>query len=200
MRNAILLSCLLTSCASPVVGVWPPAPGARTHRVTVALDAWHSVVGVWPGTDPEGVSEHDHIEWGYADRDFYLTRNDGMSGCCGALFWPTEGVIRVARAGLSIYDTRAEPARRWSFELSEEGYRRLIAFLKRERASGEIISDVGQSDWYSAEHSYQVFHHCNHWTTRALRTAGLPVWSFYSMFRWSFAMQMDRATSFVKKD
>ena len=197
MRTIVLLF-LLNSCASPVAGLWPPAPGAKTHRITVALDAWHSVVGVWPESDPEG--HRGQMEWGYADPDYYLTRNDGVSGCCGALFWPTAGVIRVARAGLSVFDTANDPARRWSFELSEAGYRRLIAFLESERTGEGTISHVAQSDWYAAKSSYHAFHHCNNWTTRALREAGLPVWSFYSIFGWSFAMQMDRVMSFVRKE
>jgi hypothetical protein len=187
-------------CAGPIAGLWPPPPGAATYRVTVALDGWHSVVGVSPASDPDGSAGDRHIEWGYADRSYYLDGNDGASGSCGALFWPTAGVLRVAPAGRSVIDTAAEPAQRWTFRLSAAGHRRLLAFLEAEKASGDAISHLGESTWYAARHSYQLFHHCNQWTTRALRTAGLPVWPTYSMFRWSFAMQLDRASRFMPPD
>jgi Protein of unknown function (DUF2459) len=186
------------SCAGPIVELWPPKPGAPTHKITVTMDAWHSVVGVWPAADRAGEELGTMREWGFADRNYYLERNNGVSGCCGALFWPTAAVLRVAPAGHSVIDLRDAPASRWTFQLSEAGYRRLVAFLHAERANTMVLSRLAQSNWYEAKYSYQAFHHCNHWTARALRTAGLPVWSFYAMFKWSFEAQLDRAATWTQ--
>ncbi|MCB9871122.1 MAG: DUF2459 domain-containing protein [Planctomycetes bacterium] len=195
---------LLSACALPVDGVWPPAPGGRTHRVDVRLDLWHSVITVYPedaaspgpessGTGGSGTTRAPAREWGYADRAYYLENHTGVSGCCGALFWPTEAVLRVAPEGVSFahVDPRS-PVPRWSFDISEEGHRRLCAFLDREK-QGPVVSRIADSEWFRARTDYHLFHHCNHWTSRALRAAGLPVWSGYSLFRWSFALQLDRA-------
>ena len=188
---AVVLSC--AGCASPIEGLWPPPAGAPTRRIEVALDAWHSVIGVWPESDPRGEQPLRKREWGYADRDYYLEGNDGVSGCCGALFWPTAAVLRVAKAGESMAETPDEPARRWNFELTVAGHRRLLAFLEEEKVDGQVFSRRLGSEWFAARYSYHAFHHCNHWTARALRAAGLPVWSSYGLFGWSLAAQLDRA-------
>lgn len=202
MRSRLVLLFFLVlcqSCASPIADLWPPKPGTPSHRITVAMDAWHSVVGVWPADDRQGAAAGKAREWGFADRNFYLMRDDSLSGCCGALFWPTDAVIRVAPAGYGVIDRKDAPPRRWTFRLSEEGYRRLVRFLEEEKADSTVISRLAQSDWYAAKHNYQAFHHCNHWTTRVLRTAGLPVWTFYGMFKWSFEAQLDRAANWSEK-
>lgn len=197
MRFLCLLFVSMTcSCAAPIAGVWPPAPGEPSYRIEVAQDAWHSIITLWPESDPKGASSIGKQEWGYADRSFYLDGHSGCSGTCGALFWPTEGVLRVAPGGASLHVQADQPARRWSFRLSAEGRRRLIAFLEGEKAAPGPISHVARSDWYLARPSYHVFHHCAHWTARAVRAAGLPVWSGYSLFGWSLAAQLDRAKSF----
>ena len=190
--------CVLSSCASPIAGLWPPDPGAATHRILVSIDGWHGVIGLWPPDDPAGEDGSKYQEWGYADWNFYLDGDDGFSGSCAALFWPTDAVIQVAHGRVPYYKRPATPpARHWWFELSEAGYNRLVAFLEAEKATDDVISHLAQAQWYAAKYDYQSFHHCLHWTARALREAGLPVWSSYALFRWSLVAQLDRATGFV---
>ena len=200
VRNSLLLALalMLASCAGPIAGLWPPAPDATKYRVLVSVDAWHSAIGLWPPDDPSGVDPSTFREWGYADRNFYLDGDDGFSGSCAALFWPTDAVIQVAAVGVPYYKRAlTPPVRHWWFELSEEGYNRLVAFLEAERSSTDSVSHLAQARWYPAKYNYQIFHHCLHWTTRALREAGLPVWSSYALFRWSFVAQLDRVGGFA---
>lgn len=185
-------------CARPVEGVWPPGPGEKSYRMIVSIDRWHSVIGIWPPEDPMGEGSALIEEWGYGEKGYYL---DGDSGCCGALralFVPSAGVVQVTRAGRPWSErTYQPPARQWSFPLSEAGNRRLKEHLQGERRGERIISRGPSSRWYRSRRDYHAFHNCHHWTARALRAAGLPVWSALGLFRWSLAAQLDRAEGFL---
>ena len=43
---AITLSAtvLLSACASPVEGLWPPSPDSPARTILVSLDAWHAMI------------------------------------------------------------------------------------------------------------------------------------------------------------
>ncbi len=186
-------------CAQPVSGLWPPGVGDRTFRILVSVDSWHSVIGLWPESDRRGERMLDFEEWGYAEKGYYLEGDTGCSGTCRALFVPSTAVVQVTRAGRPWSErTPQPPGRSWSFELSERGYRCLREHLEKERIPEPIVARTGPSEWYLAAADYHLFHHCHHWTARALRAAGLPVWSFYAPFRWSLEAQLDRAEKFGK--
>ena len=136
-------------------------------------------------------------EWSYAEESYYLEGDSGCSGTMRALFVPSAAVVQVARTAVPWSErTPQPPARSWAFRLSESGYRRLVEFLAGSRESPEIISDAFGYSWYRASDSYHAFHHCYHWTARAVRSAGLPVWSFYSLFKGCLEAQLDRALDF----
>ena len=192
---------LLGACASPVPGLWPPAEGEPSFRVQVSVDTWHSVIAIWPADDPAGADPGRMREWSYADRRYYLEGKTGCSGSCGAVLWPTDATVQVSEDPVPFYRrTPQPPARHWTFWLSSRGHRRLRVFLAAEKESKDVVSNLARSRWFVAKHDYYAFHHCHHWTARALREAGLPVWSFYSIFKWSFEAQLDRALSFVKAE
>jgi hypothetical protein len=195
---AFLVTAWFGGCASPVEGLWPPAPGDKTFRILVSVDSWHSVIGVWPEGDPGGHDLSLLEEWAYAEKGYYLEGDSGSSGTMRALFWPSTGVVQVTRAGRPWSErTPQPPARTWSFELTEQGYRNLRNHLAGERESARPHLVERDSEWYIADCSYHAFHHCHHWTARALRSAGLPVWAFYALFKWSLEAQLDRAMEFV---
>ena len=188
-----VLLCLVSGCAQPIADLWPPRPGSKTRLILVSIDRWHSVIALRREPHPEDAML-PWEEWGYAEEGYYL---EGDSGCCGtlrALFVPSAAVVQVARAALPWSErTPQPPARSWVFRLSEDGYEQLVEFLARSKKSGEIVSHAYGSAWYRASPSYHAFHHCYHWTARALRSAGLPVWSFYSLFKSCLEAQLDRA-------
>ena len=98
IAGAIALSAtvLLSACASPVEGLWPPPQESVQHTVSVSIDTWHAMIA-FPREDrtehPALGSQHSYEEWGYAERAWYLEGRMGVSGVARALFWPTEGVV-----------------------------------------------------------------------------------------------------------
>ena len=191
----------LGGCASPVEGLWPPEPGAPSHRIVVSVDSWHSVIGIWPEGDARDTSPSGMREWAYAERGYYLEGSDGSSGSVRAMLWPSSGVIVVRADGQSLDEWSPDPpVRTWTFELTPEGHRALREYLESSRASAEPITEERGFLWYEADRSYHLFHHCHHWTAGALRAAGLPVTAFWAPFRWSLEAQLDRAEEMARTE
>ena len=178
--------------------LWPPPAGAKTHTIRVSVDRWHSMIAV-AHNDTSSARGDAQLweEWGYAEKGYYLEGDTGCSGTLWALFVPSAGVVQVTHTRTAWSErTPQPPARSWTFRLSETGYERLCDFLEREKKSAEVISTAGGYSWYRADESYHVFHHCYHWTARALRAAGLPVWSFYAPLKSCLEAQLNRALTF----
>jgi hypothetical protein len=187
---------LAAGCAQPGAGLWPAEPGAATRRIVVSTDGWHSVIGLNADRAPGEPVE----EWGYARKSYYLEGDTGACGTLAALFVPGTGVVLQTKDPRTWAErTTQPPARSWEFELTDEGWTRLVAFIDAERASEEPVSHKAGATWYDANSSYWGFHHCHHWTASALREAGLPVWSSYALFKWSFEAQLDRAATIAEE-
>jgi hypothetical protein len=111
---AIALSAmvLLSACASPVEGLWPPAAGSHARTVIVSLDTWHAMIA-FPreqGTEDSALgSQHLYEEWGYAERAWYVEGKTGLTGILRALFWPTDGVVEVGRHDRVWADRTPQP-------------------------------------------------------------------------------------------
>jgi hypothetical protein len=194
--SASLLA-LLSACASPVEGLWPPPPESVQHTVYVSIDTWHAMIA-FPhenGTEPSALrSQHLFEEWGYAERAWYLEGKTGVSGVVRALFWPTEGVVEVGH-----YDrvwaerTPQPPSDLFSFRLTEEGYKRLRQHVQGTLLSQQPVASFGQSSFYPAKRSYHLFHTCHQYAAHTLREAGLPISPFWAFNRTSLAWQLQRA-------
>jgi uncharacterized protein DUF2459 len=187
---------LLSACVSPVEGLWPPAQDLFARTVIVSLDTWHAMIAFpreYETEDSALRSQHLFEEWGYAERAWYLEGRTGLTGILLALFWPTEGVIEVGH-----YDrvwaerTPQPPSDFFSFRLTEEGHKRLRRHLQATLLSEEPVVSFGQSLFYSAKHSYHLFHTCHQYAAQALRKAGLPVSPFWAFNRTSLAWQLRR--------
>jgi hypothetical protein len=187
MRLALTALVLAAGCAQPVAGLWPPRPGEDTRQIVVSTDAWHSVICL---TRDHGGLE----EWGYADKSYYLEGHDGVSGTLDALILPGAGVIHVACVERAWGErTPQPPGRVWHFDLTREGYARLLSYLQTSSEADQPCSERGGLVWFDAKSAYHMFHHCHHWAAGALREAGLPVWPLYAQFKWTFEAQLDRA-------
>lgn len=212
--TACLLSGLLsTSCASPVLNVWPPGRDDSSRTVFVSIDSWHAVIALpnrltdgqdrpaKAGTlaadadsDPMGAMADVFEEWGYAERGWYLDGRTGLTGVLRALLWPTAAVVEVGRYNRLWADrTPQPPADLFRFSVTQEGYRRLRRYLRATIADGEPVVALGQSTFYPAVRSYHLFHTCHQYAAAALREAGLPVWAFGAVTRTFLAMQLRRA-------
>ena len=184
----------MCGCAAPgpVRGLWPPPEGQPVRRILVSVDTWHGMVAL---PQPDGTLE----EWGYAERGWYHEHRQGVWGAIRALLWPTEGVVEVVRAREPwARRTPQPPARMWEFDLTEEGYSRLVRYLQESRAGPEPISGERDRAWYAARRSYCLCHTCHHWLAAALRRAGLPVAPGCAFTAGELTRQLDRAGTYLE--
>ncbi len=185
---SVVLLTLLSACASPVEGLWPPSPDSNTQTIAVSLDTWHAMIAFQNDTP------HAYEEWGYAERAWYLKGMMGVSGVVRALFWPTQGVVEIGH-----YDrvwaerTPQPPSDLFTFRLTEEGYQRLRQHLHATLLNDEPVASFRQSTFYPAKRSYYLFHTCHQYAALALREAGLPISPFLAFNRTSLAWQLRRA-------
>jgi len=193
-KQILLLGLLfLAGCAAPIQELWPPHEGQRSVTIIVSLDTWHAMIAM-PIEPKSAAAKALYEEWGYAERAWYLEGRQGITGAIRALFWPTEGVVEVAR-----YDriwaerTPQPPADLFAFDLSETGYHRLREYLSSTIASPKPLVVSGQSQFYVAKEPYHLFHHCHQYAARALREAGLPISPWAAISRSAFAEQLRRA-------
>ena len=185
---------LLSACASPVEGLWPPSPESGVRSIYVSLDTWHAVISLpverEATSDPTGTPGFE--EWGYAERAWYVEDKRGASGVLRALFWPTDGVVEVGRYDrVWAHRTPEPPSDLFVFRVNEESYRRLRLHLSTTLLSAQPTASFGQSTFYSARRSYHLFHTCHQYAAQALREAGLPVSPFWAFSRGSFAWQLE---------
>jgi hypothetical protein len=193
---ALSVIVLFSACASPVEGLWPPAPASSARTIIVSLDTWHAMIA-FPTDTPHAspLTPHAFEEWGYAERAWYLEGKTGVTGVIRALFWPTEGVVEVGHYDRVWADrTPQPPAEKFEFRLSEEGYRLLRRHLLSTLLSDESLASFSQSAFYPAKRSYHLFHTCHQYAAQALREAGLPLSVFWAFNRTSLAWQLRRAT------
>ncbi len=221
---ALSATALLSACASPVEGLWPPPPDSATHTIVVSLDTWHAMIAfpIQPsaaslqlsatgeeeqsgatssqGYQSSAISHSLFEEWGYAERAWYLEGKTGVSGVVRALFWPTEGVVEVGHYDRAWAErTPQPPSDLFTFRLTEEGYQRLRRHLHTTLLNDEPVASFGQSVFYSAKGSYHLFHTCHQYAALALREAGLPLAPFWAFNRTSLAWQLQRATRLAEQ-
>jgi hypothetical protein len=198
---ALSVTALLSACASPVEGLWPPPPDSPARTIFVSLDTWHAMIA-FPADTPDAsrLTPHAYEEWGYAERAWYLEDKRGLTGIARALFWPTEGVVEVGRYDRVWADrTPQPPSDLFTFRVSEEGYRRLRTHLRGTISVDAPVGSVGQSTFYPAVRSYHLLHTCHQYAAHALRKAGLPISAFWAFNRTSLAWQLRRAARIAEE-
>lgn len=191
----VMVATVLYGCATPSEDLWPPHPEQVAQTIYVSLDTLHAMIA-FPADRPHPLRSVSlgYEEWGYAERAWYLEGKTGVTGVVRALFWPTEGVVEVGYHDEPwAHRTPQPPASLFTFSLSEEGYHRLRAHLRRTVARVDPIASTNGSTFYSASQSYHLFHTCHQYAAEALREAGLPVSPFWALGRSSLAWQLRRA-------
>jgi hypothetical protein len=221
LSGAAISLVLLSACASPVEGLWPPSPDSPARTIFVSLDTWHAMIAFSQSEDPAASSEQEEPqaqsssppsdqlsamrhslfeEWGYAERAWYLEGKTGLSGIVRALFWPTEGVVEVGHYDRVWADrTPQPPSELLVFRVSEEGYRRLRRHLHGTISVDAPVDSVAQSAFYPAVRSYHLLHTCHQYAAHALREAGLPISPSWAFNRTSLAWQLRRAARLIEK-
>lgn len=214
-----LAVCLVFGCASPVAGLWPPQNETPVRTITVSLDSWHAMIALPhenrsadsglrternpSDSEPQSSAlapRHLFEEWGYAEQAWYLEGRTEVTGIIRALFWPTPGVIEVGVHDRVWADrTPQPPAERFFFQVSAEGYARLLHYLQSSIADSKPVLTAGSSRFYQATRFYHLFHHCHQYAALALREAGLPLSPSWALTRNLFAMQLRRAEQLANK-
>lgn len=195
LSGAAISLVLLSACASPVEGLWPPSPDSPARTIFVSLDTWHAMIAFSADTpDASRFTPRSYEEWGYAERAWYLEDKRGLTGIARALFWPTDGVVEVGRYDQVWADrTPQPPSDLFTFRVSEEGYQRLRTHLRGTISVNAPVASVGQSAFYPAARSYHLLHTCHQYAAHALRQAGLPISPSWAFNRTTLAWQLRRA-------
>lgn len=164
-----------------------------SETVIVTLDTWHAMLA-FP-IQAENISENDepiYEEWGYAEREWYVEGEQGISGTFRSLLWPTQGVVEVGRYP-TIWAKRTPnpPADVFVLQLEEEQIRQLREFLKSSIASPTPVASSGQSKFYPSVRTYHLFHTCHQYAARALEAAGLSLMPSLAFHSSILGWQMD---------
>jgi len=136
--------------------------------------------GLWP--ESRDFPQAEYLEVGWGDRDYYMGRDQGFWGTLrAALGSDNPSVLHVA--GLRGPLTENFPASEIiEARLSRDGFERLVRYIHDayDRAGAPAAAPLGpglygDSRFYPARETFNLFRTCNVWTARGLRGAGLPV-------------------------
>nr|WP_199288871.1 DUF2459 domain-containing protein [Pseudanabaena sp. FACHB-1998] len=182
---AVAIAGYFLYCPSPTIGLFPPAPSAKTRTIYFIQHDWHSGLA-WAQQDKEnfGVEawkDAPFVEVGWGDRQFYFAGDQSIPSMLRAAFIPSDSVMHVA--------SFAEPPEQFfkfpvfKIELSELGFQNLFTYVKQTFAvneRGDRLAAIGQgqygiSNFYAAVPKYFSAFNCNTWAAEALRQAGVSI-------------------------
>jgi len=188
-----LLCFIVCGCVPAVRGLYPPEPG-KGNTIFVVSHGWHTgIVISYPEARPFLTALKDiqadipFLEIGWGDAGFYQAKKITSGLTVQAIFWPTDSVMHVVALPVSpeSYFTASEvvPVR-----VSGPGLKNMLCFIDssfaRDAASNLVAMGLGlygESRFFRANGKYYALNTCNSWTAQALRSAGLPVSTFYAL-------------------
>ena len=183
-----LILLALGACAVPPPGPAEPqgsGPGVAVYLVAhdkhsgIAVRRADIPAGLWP--ESRDFPQAQYLEVGWGARDYYMGRDQGFWGTMKAALGQTSSVLHVAgvRGPLAENFLASEII---EVQLSRDGFERLIRYINDayDRAGAPVVAPLGpglygDSRFYPAWESFNLFRTCNVWTARGLRGAGLPV-------------------------
>jgi len=187
LQSLILIA--LGACAAPLPDPAEPqgsGPGVAVYLVAHDKHTGNAVrradipAGLWP--ESRDFPQAETLEVGWGDRDYYMGRDQGFWGTLrAALGSDNPSVLHVAgvRGALAANFPASEII---EVELSRDGFERLVRYIHDayDRARAPVVAPLGpglygDSRFYPARESFNIFRTCNVWTARGLRGAGLPV-------------------------
>ncbi len=202
---------LLSACAGPIKGLYPPQPGSEVNRIYVVRQDWHVGIAIrrsdipsalWPQIRDFPDVEYLEVSWG--DADYYPAPDPTLGMLLKAALVPTRSVLHVGG-----FDGPVEeyfPANDIvEIALSEAGFEQLYRFIARTYA----ITDKGtdgvkkglypNSRFYPARPTFHIFRTCNTWVAQALRTAGCPITRFYALTAGNVIWQASKFGTIVRR-
>jgi uncharacterized protein (TIGR02117 family) len=179
----------LGACAAPPAGPGELQGGGSGVAVYLVAHDKHSGIavrradipaGLWP--ESRDFLQADYLEVGWGDRDYYMGRDQGFWGTLrAALGSDNPSVLHVA--GVRSPLTASFPASEIiEVKLPRDGFERLVRYIHdaHDRAGKPAVAPLGpglygDSRFYPARESFNLFRTCNIWTARGLRGAGLAI-------------------------
>jgi len=133
-------------------------------------------MGVWPAH--EDFPDSTYLEVGWGDSEFYQTPEPDLLTTLQAGLAPTESVLHIV--GFDSPVTRYFPySEVVGIRISEMELERLCRYFndshQRDKMGNRILLGpglYGKSRFYRSGEEYHLFNNSNHWTARALQTAG----------------------------
>jgi len=184
-----LILLVLGACAAPPPGPAESQDGGPGVAVYLVAHDKHSGLairradipaGLWP--ESRDFPRAEYLEVGWGDRDYYYGRNQGLGATLrAALGSDNPSVLHVAgvRGPLAENFPASEII---EVKLSRDGFERLVRYIHDayDRAGAPAAAPLGpglygDSRFYPARETFNLFRTCNVWTARGLRGAGLPV-------------------------
>jgi uncharacterized protein (TIGR02117 family) len=187
-RPAVLAVLLALACSTPVTPGAPFAPAPASRSIWVVSHGWHLGLavaradvapGLWPERDDLGPLAFLEVGWG--DGEYYPAERGTVGQALRAAFRSSGSVLHVAAfdrhptqyfAGGDVTEIR----------VSTRGFEGLCRFIAAHYAkddSGRAIAVgpglYGPSRFYRAHGQYRLLDNSNHWTARALQSAGVPL-------------------------
>ena len=161
------------------------APGVPVYLVS---HGWHAGIVVrrsdipastWPSH--RDFADAAYLEVGWGDKTFYQAMNPHVGDAIAAAFMPTDSVLHIFGFRDSVPATFPY-SEIIKMQVTAAGLQRLARYIEASHATDAAGNPIPLgpespriSRFYLSRETYHLFHNCNVWAARALRTAGLSI-------------------------
>lgn len=192
--NILILYVVITGCNRPVAELFPAAEELRPVKIHVVSHGWHVGI-VLPNIDlfeicvPPGYHglDYNYNEFGWGDREYYMSESPGIWTSFKAAFWPTSSVVHAAAFDREVSSQFGGSAI-VEIMISEKGFEalcdRLVSHMETDSDGRLIILESGwyaDSRFYNSGRRYILPRTSNKWVAKLLREAGAPITPFYAL-------------------
>jgi len=142
--------------------------------------------------------DHQFIEIGWGDKDFYMAPEPTFWHGFKAIFWPTQSVLHVHgfNNNPEWYYNDVDLIR---IQLPKNRYEELLVEIKKSFALDSMLNYImlgpgllQNSAFYLSNEKYYLFKTCNYWLAKKLKKAGLRVCPFFAITSKSLLNQLKR--------
>jgi len=201
---------LINACSALPEVVVPDPKHAEPliDDIYIVSHGWHTGI-VLPAAAiqarlPELKSRFDgvaYLEFGWGDKGFYQAAEITTGLTLQAIFWPTESVMHVVavndKAPLAFPHSQS-----LQICMSDVEYASLLTFIENSfqhtDTSGDLVSMrhgiYGDSQFYAGVGDYYLMNTCNKWTAKALKSAGMDIWSTFKLTAGSIMNYLEDST------
>ena len=162
--------------SSPVNIIYVSNIGWHTGVILRSADLGEELRSLLPEAE-----QSKFLEFGWGDREFYLSRKYSFFGAFKAAFFSSASVLQVAgfNQAPAEFFPQSEVTR---LEITHEGLLRLEAKIQKtlqldetQRPRAIDQSLYGEGHFYEAKGDFSIRHTCNTWASDTLVEAGCPI-------------------------